>query len=114
MFGSTPVSCLSMAALIASIEGLSRDAISDLTRCEKIANETKARTYPDSVRVPRRMLNLSSLSRGPPNLMYDDTEGSRKVGLAILSKFVIIASISSVVAKREPWSLTAGDTHKRM
>lgn len=63
--------------------------------------KARCSAYPESDRVPRRMLYLSSLSRGPPNLMYEVASTSRKVGLVMLSKFAIIASMSSLVAKRD-------------
>lgn len=64
-------------------------------------------TYPESDSTPRFIPHLSSVSRGPPNLIYDVFAASLKVGFAVDSKLWSMESMISSCMNRESMSLSS-------
>ena len=94
---------------MASIDGLKKSNISELRHFNTDDFSTMLvlhETYPDNVSTPRLISCCSSMSRGPPNLIYDVFVTSRNVGFVLCSKLWIIASMNSSLLNREPRSLS--------
>lgn len=63
-------------------------------------------THPERDSTPRLIPHLSSVSRGPPNLMYDVLVASLNVGFAVDSKLWSIESMNPSSTNRVSFSLS--------